>query len=98
MKKERTLETLTFLSGKEKDFKASIFQLNLYLNGLAENQKPYKIDYHTLLMSYKLWKGKDLDEFCYKQTVSHFLLNPDNACNVAREAFFIEIREFLSKN
>jgi len=37
MKKERILDTLTFLSGKEKDFKASIFQLKEIREFLSKN-------------------------------------------------------------
>jgi len=79
----------------EKLCKDSLINLNLILNGLANDQKPYQINYNTLLMSYSLWKGKDLDEFCHKQALSYFLFNPQNDSAVAREALFIEIREFL---
>lgn len=74
----------------------SLINLNLILNGLADDKKPYQIDYHTLLMSYSLWKGNNLDEFCHKQTLSYFLFNSKYDSAVAREAFYIEIREFLS--
>ncbi|WP_350290911.1 hypothetical protein [uncultured Croceitalea sp.] len=74
----------------------SLINLNLILNGLANDKKPYQIDYHTLLLSYSLWKGTDLDEFCHKQALSYFLFNPKNDSAVAREALYIEIREFLS--
>jgi len=73
----------------EKLCKDSLINLNLILNGLANDQKPYQINYNTLLMSYSLWKGKDLDEFCHKQALSYFLFNPQNDSAVAREALFI---------
>ena len=91
-------ESFTFLPTEKNTLETSIFYLNFYLNGFIDaEQKPYKIDYHTLLMSYQMWGGKDLDEFCHKQTISHFLFNPNDASEAAREAFFLEIREFLSK-
>ena len=96
MKNPKNSETPTFLNSEKEDFEESIIKLNVYLNETDEKKKPYKIDYQTLLMSYKRWNGKDLDEFCYRQTISNFLLNPNNDSNVAKEAFFIEIREFLS--
>lgn len=74
----------------------SLINLNLILNGLANDKKPYQIDYNTLLMSYSLWKGKNLDEFCHKQALSYFLFNPQNDSAVAREALYIEIREFFT--
>jgi len=74
----------------------SIFMLNLYLNGL--DKKPYTIDYNTLLMSYHLWKGDDIEDFCEKQTISYFLFNPLNDSAGAREAFYMDIREFLIGN
>jgi hypothetical protein len=76
--------------------KDSLINLNLILNGLANDKKPYQIDYNTLLMSYSLWKGTNLDEFCHKQALSYFLFNPKNDSAVAREALYIEIREFLT--
>ncbi|MEM8999773.1 MAG: hypothetical protein AAGB24_05875 [Bacteroidota bacterium] len=86
----------TFLNEESNDLKSSIFKLNLYLNAYEQENKPYKIDYNTLLLSYHMWKGKDLDEFCQKHTISHFLFNPNNDSAEAREAFYMEIREFLS--
>lgn len=76
--------------------KDSLINLNLILNGLNNDKKPYQIDYQMLLMSYSLWKGSNLDEFCYKEVLSYFLFNPKNDSEVAREALFIEIREFLT--
>ncbi|GMN09322.1 hypothetical protein MTsPCn9_02220 [Croceitalea sp. MTPC9] len=74
----------------------ALITLNLILNGLNSDKKPYKIDYHMLMMSYSLWKGDNLDEFCHKQALSYFLFNPINDSAVAREALYIEIREFLT--
>lgn len=95
-KNEPTLIS-SFLTDDYKNLDHSIFLLNLYLNGYEE-VKPYKIDYNTVLMSYHMWKGKNLDEFCQSQTLSYFLLNPNNDSAEAREAFCIEIREFLLGN
>lgn len=87
-------QIFSFLTNEPANLDYSIFQLNLFLNG-EETSKPYKIDYHVLLMSYHLWGGRNLDEFCQKQTVSYFLMNPSNDSAEAREAFCLEIREFL---
>lgn len=86
----------TRLEEENKSLAASIFRLNLYLGGFQESQKPYQIHYNILLMSFHLWKGKDLDEFCHKQTISHFLFNPEQDSVEAREAYYLEIREFLT--
>lgn len=83
----------SFLSTESEHLEYSIFKLNLLLNG----EKPYKIDYHILLMCYHLWKGNSLEEFCHEQTVGYFLLNPLQDSVEAREAFYFEIREFLSQ-
>ena len=74
---------------------ASLIKLNLYLNSTDKNFKPYQIDYNILLLSYQMWKGKDLEEFCEKQTLSYFLFNPQNDSAEAREAMYMDIREFL---
>ncbi|MEM8506297.1 MAG: hypothetical protein AAF717_00650 [Bacteroidota bacterium] len=74
---------------------ASLILLNLYLNTTDRNLKPYHIDYNILLLSYQLWKGQDLEEFCEKQTLSYFLFNPQNDSAEAREALYMDIREFL---
>ena len=92
------LQLPSFLPMEAKPLEYSLFLLNLYLNGYGEKHKPYKIDYHTLLMSYHLWKNKDLDEFCQNQTLSYFLLHPSADSAEAREAFYFEIREFLGGN
>lgn len=88
----------SFLADDYRSLDYSVFLLNLYLNGYNTKDKPYSIDYNTLLMSYHAWKGRDLDEFCQSQTLSYFLLNPRNDSAEAREAFCIEIREFLLGN
>ncbi|MEO9513747.1 MAG: hypothetical protein ABJN84_00775 [Flavobacteriaceae bacterium] len=88
----------SFLTNDYQSLDYSVFLLNLYLNGYDKEDKPYTIEYNTLLMSYHAWKGKDLDEFCQSQTLSYFLLNPRNDSAEAREAFCIEIREFLLGN
>lgn len=95
MNKNKPTPTPSFLTNESDNLDYSIFQLNLYLHGYGEVHKPYKIDYNTLLMSYHLWKGKDIDEFCQDQTLGYFLLNPAYDSAEAREAFCIEIREFL---
>ena len=87
----------SFLFGEDKPpCKDSLINLNLILNGLDNDKKPYQIDYQMLLMSYSLWKGTDLEEFCFKQALSYFLFNPQNDSAVAREALFIAIREFFT--
>ncbi|AKA33917.1 MAG: hypothetical protein CMH48_11970 [Muricauda sp.] len=87
----------TFLDFEEKkELDRSVFWLNMYLNGFQPAKKPYKIDYNTLLVSYHLWQGDDLDEFCFDQANSYFLFNPEYDSRAAREALFLEIREFLS--
>ncbi len=86
----------SFLLDDKQNLDYSIFRLNLYLNGLGDADKPYKIDYQTVLTSYYLWGGQNLEEFCQDQTVSYFLMNPLNDSPEAREALSLEIREFLS--
>lgn len=86
----------SFLTNDPNELDYSIFRLNLYLSGYGEAYKPYKIDYQILMISYHLWNGKDLDEFCQEQTISYFLMHPTHASPEAREAFCLEIREFLS--
>lgn len=83
------------LSQEDKSLEQLIFRLNLYLGGVCKHQKPYRIDYNILMMSYHLWSGHNLDEFCHKQTISHFLFNPEDDSVEAREAYYMEIREFL---
>jgi len=97
MKKERQSYTSSFLINSEYDIDyQSMFMLNLYLNEI--DQKPYTIDYNTLLMSYNLWKGNDVEDFCEKQVISYFLFNPQNDSAEAREALYMDIREFLLGN
>ncbi len=96
MNKDKAVQIPSFLSYEPKNLEYSIFQLNLYLNGYDEVHKPYRIDYNILLMSYHLCKGIDLDEFCQDQTIGYFLLNPTQDSAEAKEAFYMEIREFLS--
>lgn len=96
MDKNKSTPVPSFITYESGNLDYSILQLNLYLNAYSEGDKPYRIDYNTLLMSYHLWKGKNLDEFCQNQTLGYFLLNPANDSAEAREAFCIEIREFLS--
>lgn len=74
---------------------SALVKLSLYLHATDEASKPYQIDYTILLMSYKLWGSKSLEEFCVNQTLSYFLFNPQNDSAVAREAMYMEIREFL---
>ncbi|SHG20572.1 hypothetical protein [Flagellimonas flava] len=96
MDKSKSFQTPSFLTYESKSLDYSIFQLNLFLNGYDEVSKPYKIDYNTLLMSYHLSPGRSLDEFCQDQTIGYFLLNPTYDSAEAREAFCLEIREFLT--
>ncbi|WP_350285285.1 hypothetical protein [uncultured Croceitalea sp.] len=99
MKKDIIPHSPSFLFDEELGLSdLSIFKLNLYLNAIDADAKPYQIDYNTLLMSYHLWKGSDLEEFCEKQTISYFLFNPQNDSAEAREAFYMDIREFLGGN
>ncbi len=92
------LQLPSFLPIETKTLEYSLFLLNLYLNGYGEKHKPYTIDYHTLLLSYHFWGKKSLEEFCQNQTLSYFLLHPNDDSAEAREAFYIEIREFLTGN
>ncbi|PRX54241.1 hypothetical protein [Flagellimonas meridianipacifica] len=96
MNKNLNTQISSFLLDETLNFNHSIFRLNLYLSGYSEAYKPYKIDYHTVLTSYYLWGGQNLEEFCQDQTLSYFLLNPINDSPEAREALSLEIREFLS--
>ena len=96
MNKNLNAQISSFLTNQPEDLDYSVFQLNLYLNAYADSLKPYKIDYHTILMSYHLWGKRDVEEFCQKQTVSYFLMNPMYDSPEAREALSLEIREFLT--
>ncbi len=96
MNQKPNAQISSFLYDDKMNLEYSIFCLNLYLNAFSDSDKPYKIDYQTVLTSYYLWKGKNLEEFCQDQTVSYFLMNPLNDSPEAREAFSLEIREFLS--
>ncbi|MBS9461437.1 hypothetical protein LV716_13750 [Flagellimonas sp. HMM57] len=96
MNDNKSTPTFSFLTNEYSELDSSVFLLNLYLNGYNASNKPYKIDYNTLLVSYHLWEGSDLDEFCHDQALGYFLFNPLNDSAEAREAFSIEIREFLS--
>lgn len=97
MKKNRLSHNSSFLLNNESFLETqSLYLLNLYLN--TAEAKPYSIDYNTLLMSYHLWKGDNIEEFCEKQTISYFLFNPHNDSSEAREAFYMDIREFLVGN
>jgi len=97
MKKKISERTPSFLFNEDKaPSKDSLINLNLILNGLENDKKPYQINYQLLLMSYSSWKGTNLDDFCHKEASSYFLFNPENDSAVAREALFFEIREFLT--
>ena len=96
MSKNLNSQISSFLLDETQNLEYSIFRLNLYLNGYSEAYKPYRIDYNTILTSYYLWGGQNLEEFCQDQTLSYFLMNPINDSPEAREAFSLEIREFLS--
>ncbi|MBT8238424.1 MAG: hypothetical protein HKO81_02395 [Flavobacteriaceae bacterium] len=99
MNKKYEVEPRSFLIDQDNKLNYSaLFKLNLYLNALDTHKKPYTIDYNTLLLSYHMWKGKNVEEFCEKQTISHFLFNPQNDSAEAREAFYMDIREFLLGN
>lgn len=77
---------------------SSLIKLNLYLNTSDQKRKPYNLDYNILLLSYQMWQGHDLEEFCEKQTLSYFLFNPQHDSAEAREAMYMDIREFLIGN
>jgi len=96
MKNKLAAPIPSFLKEDVPNLEYSLFKVNLILNAYGENRKPYTIDYHTLMMSYYLWGGSNLEEFCHKQALSYFLLNPLYDSAEAREAFSLEIREFLS--
>ncbi len=89
-------EFFSFLCDGNQELDAvSLIKFNLYLNTTDRRLKPYQIDYNILLLSYQMWKGKDLEEFCEKQTLSYFLFNPLHDSAEAREAMYMDIREFL---
>jgi len=99
MKKNITSLRSSFLMNSENELEQSSFlKLSLYLNTPNYASKPYAIDFNTLLMSYHSWKGSDIEEFCEKHTISYFLLNPQNDSAEAREALYLDIREFLMGN
>ena len=88
------MDSFLFNEKKELD-PSSLIKLNLYLNASDDSIKPYQIDYNILLLSYQMWDGKCLEEFCERQTLSYFLFNPQKDSAEAREAMYMDIREFL---
>lgn len=99
MEDNSDLSMNSFLFNDKKELDASsLIKLNLYLNSSDQSVKPYQIDYNVLLLSYSMWEGKSLEEFCEKQTLSYFLFNPQNDSAEAREAMYMDIREFLMGN
>ena len=89
----------SFLFNEKRELDASsLIKLNLYLNTSDQSLKPYQIDYNVLLLSYQFWGGRSLEAFCEKQTLSYFLFNPQNDSAEAREAMYMDIREFLIGN
>ncbi|KPM31650.1 Hypothetical protein I595_2145 [Croceitalea dokdonensis DOKDO 023] len=76
----------------------AMVSLSILLNTSDATSKPYAIDYNTLLVSYHLWNGNTIEEFCQKQTISYFLFHPEQDSPVARESFYLDIREFLVGN
>ena len=94
---EHSSDSFLFNEKNELDT-SSLIKLNLYLNTSDSAIKPYQLDYNILLLSYQMWEGKSLEEFCEKQTLSYFLFNPQNDSAEAREAMYMDIREFLSGN
>ncbi len=96
MKSKQKVSPKSFLFDKHDQLSSSsLIKLNLYLNSSDNSIKPYQIDYNVLLLSYQMWQGTDLEEFCEKQTLSYFLFNPQNDSAEAREAMYMDIREFL---
>ncbi len=86
----------SFLCNDNKELDASsLIKLTLYLNAADTSLKPYQLDYNVLLLSYQMWGGTSLEEFCEKQTLSYFLFNPQQDSAEAREAMYMDIREFL---
>lgn len=100
MEDNANLSMDTFLFNDKGELDASsLIKFNLYLNSSSDQCiKPYQIDYNVLLLSYAMWEGKSLEEFCKKQTLSYFLFNPQNDSAEAREAMYMDIREFLMGN
>ena len=94
---ERVMDSFLCNDNNELDA-SSLIRLNLYLNCTDHSVKPYQIDYNVLLLSYHLWEGKSFEEFCKKQTLSYFLFNPHHDSAEAREAMYMDIREFLMGN
>lgn len=88
---------ISFLYEEYDEMDYHIFHLNLCLGAYNDEQKPYKIEYNTLLASYYQWRGKSVDEFCLNQTLGHFLANSTTTKSSVgfREAFCLEIKDFL---
>ena len=76
--------------------RSTLFYLNLYLGGFNAAKKPYKIHYQLLVMSWAQWGGKNLEDFCHRETLSYFLFNSKSDSPAAREAYYHEIKEFIS--
>lgn len=85
-----------FLSPDSLDKHSTLFYLNFYPDGFRKNPKPYQVRYQLLLLSWKKWAGKDLEEFCKRETISYFLFNTENDSPANREAYYREIKEFIT--
>lgn len=75
---------------------STLFYLNFYPGGFRKNPEPFRVHYQLLLISWNKWAGKDLEEFCNRETLSYFLFNAKHDSPANREAYFNEIKEFIS--
>ena len=90
---------------KEKHQFLSIYSLHqhsilIYLNFIRSRPQglllPFRVQYQLVLLSWKKWGENNLDEFCQRETQSHFLFNPKSDSPEAREAYCAEIKAFIS--
>ena len=86
----------SFLSVEALSKHSTLFYLNLYLGGFEAARKPYKIHYQLLMISWEQWGKRKVDEFCHRETLSYFMFNAKMDSPVAREAYYHEIKEFIT--
>lgn len=86
-----------FLSTDSLQKHSTLFYLNFYRSRPQQGLLPsFHVQYHLVLLSWKKWGKKNLDEFCQRETQSYFLFNPKSDSPEAREAYCAEIKAFIS--
>jgi hypothetical protein len=62
------------------------------------NKKPYKINYKKVIKDYKnIYYDGCMNEFLTNYCWGFFMLNPSIDSPINREAYFLELRDYLNK-